>query len=519
LHYDAVVVGAGHNGLIVAGYLAKAGLSVCVLEHDEEVGGCVQTWERFGCKVNPYSFNYGPIHATPVLEDLELERRGLEWLWLDPFTFIPMPDGRHLLFHRDLDETCGHIAEQYSEREADDYCRFIRFYEPVYETMGYWFLDPPLSLEDSLAALDRKEADHLLFAMSTSANRVLKEFFDEEALMIPHCVWGPAIHRQHLDEPGSALLLGAHAALHRWGLSQPVGGSGKLTEAMAQAVEGWGGTVRTRCTVTRVLQTNGEVKGARLADGEIVTGGIVVTAVDPRQALSDLLTEDDLGNELYRKARALHVFEGGCLKVVLAAKELPDYSALPSSSSSEQHVAVQVICPSLDYLEDTYLACRKGLLNDPAFLVTTQSVLDPSLGGTDRYPIGIETRYAPYHIADGRSWDDVKETEGRRVLEILGRFAPNFPDAVTDMEVISPVDFERRIKLPRGDGDHLHLGLDQRFRGRPLAEVCDYRTPIRNLYLTGAGTHPGSGVTGAPGYNAAKAILEDLGKPIPSAAQ
>lgn len=519
MRYDAIIVGAGHNGLTTAGYLAKAGLSVCVLEHAEQVGGCVQTWERFGVKVNPYSFGYGPIHATPVIEDLGLEGHGLKWLWLDPFTFVPMPDGRHLLFHRDLDETCERIAGQFSERDAEDYRRFIEFYDPVYETMGYWFLDPPPSLEDALASLDRKEADHLLFAMSTSANRVLKEFFDEEALMLPHSFWGPAIHRQHLDEPGSALFLGAHAALHKWGLSQPVGGSGKLTEAMARAVEGWGGTIRTRCTVSRVLQASGEVKGVRLTDGETIEGKTVVTAVDPRQALSELLTEDALGRDLHRKARALHVFEGGCLKVVLAAKELPDYSALPSSGPGKHHVGVQIICPSLEYLESTYLACKRGLLNDPAFFVNTQSVLDPSLGAPGRYPIGIETRYAPYHIADGRSWDEVKESEGRRVLEILGRFAPNFPDAVTDMEVISPVDFERRIKLPRGDGDHLHLGLDQRFRGRPLAEVCDYRTPIRNLYLTGAGTHPGSGVTGAPGYNAAKAVLEDLGKPMPSAAR
>jgi phytoene dehydrogenase-like protein len=147
----------------------------------------------------------------------------------------------------------------------------------------------------------------------------------------------------------------------------------------------------------------------------------------------------------------------------------------------------------------------------------TQSVLDPSLGAPNRYPVHIETRYTPYDIADGRNWTEVKESEAQRILNLLGQYAPNFPDAVSDVEVISPVDFETLIKLPRGDGDHVHLGLDQRFRGRPLPEVCDYRTPIKSLYLTGAGMHPGSGVSGAPGFNAAKAILDDLGKPIPSA--
>ncbi len=515
--FDAIIVGAGHNGLIVAGYLAKAGLNVCVLEHDEQVGGCVQTWDRFGIRVNAYSFGYGPIHATPVLEDLELGRHGLEWLWIDPFTFVPLTDGRHLLFHRDLDRTCDHIASQFSDRDAEDYRRFIEFYEPVYETIGYWFLEPPPSLEEALGSLDRDSADRLFHAMSASANRVLKEFFEEKALMIPHAMWGPAIHRQQLDEPGSALYLGAQAALHKWGLSQPVGGSGMLTQSMARAVEGWGGTIRTRCTVARVLQSNGEVKGVRLVDGDTIEGKVVVTAVDPRQALSELLTEEDLGRDLHRKARGIQVFEGGCLKVVLAAKELPVYSSLSSPNPGEQHVAIQLICPSVDFLEDSYLACRQGLLNDPGMFVTTQSVLDPGLGAEGRYPIGIETRYAPYAIDDGRSWDEVKESEGMRTLEVLGRFAPNFPDALIEMEVISPVDFERQIRLPTGDGDHLHLGMDHRFRGRPLPEVCDYRTPIRNLYITGAGTHPGSGVTGAPGYNAAKAVLDDLGKAVPSA--
>ncbi|MFQ5692273.1 MAG: phytoene desaturase family protein, partial [Nitrospinota bacterium] len=505
--------------LIVAGYLSKAGLNVCVLEHADRVGGCVQTWERFGCRINPFSFNYGPIHATPVIEDLELSRHGLEFLWLDPFTFVPMPDGRHLLFHRDLDRTCQGIAEQYTERDAEDYRRFIEFWEPVYETVGYWFLEPPPAFEEILASLEPAQADLMRHAMHASANRLLREFFDEEALMIPQCMWGPALHRQHLDEPGSAFYLGAQAYMHRWGLSQPVGGSGRLTEAMAEAVRGWGGTIRTRCTVSGVIQSGGEVKGVRLADGETLDARVVVTAVDPRQALSALLAPEDIGRTLHRKARALHVFRGGCVKVLLAASELPDYSALPSLGPAAHHVAIQAVCPSLDYLEASYLATRQGVLSDPAFFVTTQSVLDPSLGAPDRYPIGIETRYAPFEMSDGSSWEDVKEREGRRAVEVLGRFAPNFPRAVTDMEVISPVDFETLIRLPTGDGDHLHLGPDQRFRGRPMPEVSGYRTPVRNLYITGAGTHPGSGVTGAPGYNAAKAVLDDLGKPMPSAAR
>lgn len=515
--YDVLLIGAGHNGLVCAGYLAKAGYKVCVLERRAKVGGAVVTEEH----VPGFKFDLGGsahilIHHTPIVADLQLTRYGLRYIDIDPLFFSPYPDGSHLTIWRDVDKTCQSIAA-ISPQDAENYRRFYERWKPLAEGMVDAFINAPtplnlvryLGFNPGISGADRVER---LGDLLRGYGQILRQSFVDPRVQ-GLLGWMAAQSGPPPSEPLSAPFALWHPMYHVSGMKRPEGGSGMLTQALANMILAHGGHIICGAPVARILTEKGRAMGAETTGGIRVTARKVVSGAHIHTTLG-MLQDAPVAERAQRLIRNSRIGNGFGMIVRYAMHELPNYTALPSPADGQpgpQHRALQFICPSLDYLERAYgdyLGGRPSV--DPGLIAMTFSAVDPTLAPAGKQTLFLWGQYYPYELASGKSWDEVGQEVGDQMLETLARYAPNVREAVIGQLVEHPLFLERELGLLRGNVMHLEMSLDQMFLLRPALTLGNYRGPIPGLYLTGASTHPGGGIMGAAGLNAAAAVLKDL---------
>jgi phytoene dehydrogenase-like protein len=506
--YDAIVIGAGHNGLVAAGYLSKSGMRVLVVEKSRYPGGCVRTAELFpGFKVNVYSFEQYLIHSTSIISDLELSKFGLRYYNVDPTIFSPFKDKNYMLFYRDVEKTVRHI-EHFSKHDAKEYARFAKEYDELNEILAGMSEGAPIPFLDLATSLKYAEADRLFQVMLGSAKEILDERFETEYVKVPIAFLGPAAIGLPPSQKGTGWTLGWHLFARK--LARPYGGSGALIEALVKKIELHGSEILLDSEVKRVIVKENKVLGVELEGGRKIESKIVVAACDPKQTFLRLVGEENIDPSIASEVKKIKIAKGIAMKVDYALEGAPEYLCNPEQSA---YPAATYISPSLESLERAYDEYKYGRNpKEPGLMVALHSFADETLSPKGKHALSLETRFTPYELSSGDSWDDEKDRVADEILDIFSEYAPNVKQLVSKKYSASPLDWERDLNLPYGNFLHADMSLDQLFNLRPALGLSQYSTPIAGLYITGAGTHPGGGVSGAPGYNAAKRILADLAK-------
>jgi len=522
--FDVVIVGAGHNGLVTAAYLARAGRRVLVLESRELVGGCAVTEEVWpGYRVSTASY-LSSLMQEKVVRELELQRFGYHVDAKDPAFFSPFPDGRHLFMWQDRAKTLAEIAK-FSARDADAYPKYEAHLERLAIVAESLLLTTPpnfpphgpgdyieyLKLAGRLRGLTRDEIVGLVKIFTQSAADFLDEWFESEQLKVTLATDGVIGANGGPRSPGTAYILLHHCMGgvngHRglWGFVR--GGMGAVSNAIADSARSRGVVIRTNAPVERILVRQGRASAVVLADGEEIVASIVASNLDPKRTFLTLIDSAELDPRFLDAIRKFRS-EGTSLKMNLALSGLPDFTALPGTPGP-QHRATMHICPSVEYIERAWDDAKYGRPSrSPLIEMTIPTMYDPSLAPPARHIMGIFLQYAPYTL-QGTTWDEERETYTERILDVIEEYCPNIRRIVVEKQTLSPLDLERRFGLTGGNIFHGEMGLDQMFVMRPVAGYARYRTPIRGLYLCGSGAHPGGGVMGAPGHNAAREILKD----------
>ncbi len=520
--YDCIVVGAGHNGLICACYLAKAGRKVLVLERRPVVGGAVCTEEI----VPGYKFDVGSsahimFRSTPIMEELGLAAHGLEYIEMDPWAFYPVPgEGRGISFHRDLEKTCASIAEM-SPRDAAAYRDFINRFRELNEGVFETFMQAPkpgsifgtIFRRNLFNRGSRKVWSSLdtTRQLMTSYGRLIDETFESEPMRAA-LYWLAAQSGPPPEEIATGDLVGWQAMIHKHGAWRAKGGSGALTQALARCLRSRGGKVLTDQPVSRIGRGSGARFEVSSADGQIHAARAVVAACHV-QTTFRLLDPALVPTELQRRVDHLRVGNGFGMIVRHAVSELPRYAGQPCDERgvSPCHSSLQLLCPTRQYLRQAFLDYQRGEPpKKPAVLAMTFSALDPTLAPPGKHVLFTWAQYHPYALANGENWDGIAEREADKIYDVVCEYAPNMRGALVDRYIQTPLEIERKLGLLRANVMHLEMSLDQMFFFRPLPELSTYRTHLPGLYLTGASTHPGGGVFGASGRNAARVIQRDL---------
>lgn len=526
-HFDAIVVGAGHNGLVTAAYLAKAGQRVLVLERRDTVGGVAVT-EEFapGFRVDSCMQGTGWIHPA-AWSELELGRRGVELIHTDSTVFAPLPDGDSLLLWRTMQKSAEEI-NRFSPADAanwwtfsDRMARLASFLEALYSITPPDIADVGLSdilsmarLGPHVRRLGTEDTIELLRVLPMSVAELLDDWFETDLLKgtigaggISHIAQGPRA-------AGTAYLLLHHQlGRQRGALRGPTlvrGGIGRLTAALADAAQQYGAEIRTGAAVEDIKTVHGRVGGVRLKNGQELRADRVISNADPRHTVLDLVGPMHFEPTFVRKIKNIK-FRGIRAYVHLALERLP---AFASRREGDTHLRGRIsLSPSLDYLERASDDAKYGRVSEKPYLsIVIPSLSDDSLAPAGKHVMSIAVQYAPYHRNDG-DWDDARrDALGDHVLDTLAEYAPDIRECISHRQVLTPHDLEDIYGVPEGHLYHGELTLDQFFFMRPVAGWAQYRTPIHGLYVCGASTHPGGGVIGAPGYNAAREITSHLKK-------
>ena len=509
---DVAIVGGGHNGLVTAAYLARAGLSVTVLERREIVGGACVTEELipgFSCSSCAYVAN----DLTPkVLHELDLRRFGLELYQTGISIASISEDGRGFALYNDLDRSLREL-EGVGPREGEGLVRLglrmARLAEIVHPTL---LRSPPTlaELEGELRAVGEGPLFEEFF--KGSASDLLDHYFDSDVVKGMFAFFAMVSTYGGPRTPGTAYVY-AH---HSWGsfegkLGQfafPRGGMGAISESLAACARHHGAVVRTDAEVRRIVAADGRAAGVELADGEVVEARAVVSNADPRVTFLDLTEKGVLDPGFVTAVERLD-FRGTMARVHVALDGLPEFVA-GGAAPGPYHAGVTVAHASVDRLEAAWQAQRAGrIAEDPVVEFTVPTAHDPTLAPPGKHLLITGVQQVPFDLAEG-TWDDARAQFTRRVVAQLARVSPGIEDRILATATVTPLDLERTYGLTGGNIFHGALTLDQLFGGRPLPTCADYRTPLEGLYLCGSGTHPGGGVSGAPGHNAAWAVLEDL---------
>jgi phytoene dehydrogenase-like protein len=521
--YDAVVIGGGHNGLVCAAYLARAGRRVLVLERREILGGCAATeqiWPGYRVSTGAYLVS---LMQPRIVRELDLERHGYQVDAKDPAFFSAFPDRRYLFMWQDPARTIAEIRK-FSARDAAVYPAYEAQIERLSRMVETLLLRTPpqfpparagdlleyLKLAARLYRLGGRDLVALVRIFTQSVADFLDEWFESEEVKVTLATDGVIGANGGPRSPGTAYILLHHTMGsvdgHRglWGF--PRGGMGAVSEAIAAAARAAGAEIRAGAAVTNILVREGRVQGVALADGTQIAAKVVASNLDPRRTFLDLLEERAVDPD-YLAAIRRYRSEGTSLKMNLALAGLPEFLALPGAPGP-QHRATMHICPSIEYVERAWDDAKYGRPSArPLLELTIPTVYDPSLAPPGKHILGVFLQYAPYTLA-GAHWNELKQAYAARVIELIAEYAPNIGSLVEQMEVLTPLDFERRFGITGGNIFHGEMSLDQMFAMRPVAGWARYRTPVKGLYLCGSGTHPGGGVMGAPGYNAAREILK-----------
>ena len=520
--YDAIIIGAGHNGLITAAYLARAGKRVLVLERRHLVGGATVTEEVFpGFRFSVFSYVVSLLRPR-IIEELELTQHGLFLLPLDG-TFTPLPNGSYLARWHDAAKTRTEL-QRFSRRDADRYSEFghqmhhlSRAVRALLETVppeptSLWPSDMSglVQVGTHVRRLGRDRLYELTRLMTSSSADYLDRWFECDPLKATMSASGIIGTFLGPRSPGSAYVLLHHymgeidGVSRSWGF--PRGGTGAVAEAIASSARSAGAEIRTEAPIAKILVKRGAATGVVLENGDEILGRVVASSLDPKRTFLGLLDEGELDDTFVRRVRSYKI-RGSSGKVNLALSELPDFTALPGDGP---HLRGSIsISPSLDYLETAYDDAKYGRFSRRPYMdILIPSVLDPSMAPPGQHVMSIFVQYAPYHLQTG-TWDDQREAFGDAVVDTLSEYAPNLKDAILHRQVLSPFDIEQTVGLTEGNIFQGELSLDQLFFLRPVAGWGKFRTPIRNLYLCGSGAHPGGGIMGAPGWLAALEMLKD----------
>ena len=506
--YDAIVIGAGHNGLVAAWYLANAGRKVLVLERRGIVGGAAVTEELWpGYHVPTCSYICYLLQAK-VIEDMRLRAHGFAVHQLAPGGFTPFPDGRAILSWKERERTAAGLAA-FSPRDAEAYPRYIALRERMAAILHRYFLtEPPTLVElvDSVRGTDDEALlERLLFGAMTD---LLDEYFESPEVK----AWlVGAWDAGDPDAPGS-LLSYAYPGVSLFTPDENagivVGGMGGITQAMAHACRAAGVEVRTNAEVARIVIAGGRARGVALAGGEEVAGRVVLSNADPKRTFLRLVPREALDPAFVRSIERLKT-RAAYLKFHAALADLPDFSAWLGAEYDPKMLAQIKICPSVDYYRKAWDDAVHGRVTDcPVMAVQIPSVYDRTLVADGGHVMSIWVQYAPVEPAEG-TWDELRERAGEGLIDTLARYAPNMRAVIRDWVLYTPRDIERRVGMTDGNIRHIDMVAGQLFAGRPLPGWAGYRTPVAGLYLCGAGPHPGGEVTGAPGHNAAHAVLRD----------
>ena len=520
--YDAIVVGAGHNGLVTACYLARAGLRVLVLERRYVVGGACVTEETFpGYKVSTASYVNSLFH-TQIVRDLNLERYGYEVLPRDPSSFTPFPDGRSLMMGPDLEQTRKEIAK-FSKRDAERYPQYEAMLERVAALVEPTLtMAPPDILRPRLADLRalltlglsfrrlRDGAGEAVEILTGAARPILDRWFESEELkgtLATDAIIGAMASP---SMPGTAYVL-FHHVMGEAGGTRGVwaymrGGMGGITQALAGAARNLGAEIRCEAEVQRILVRDGRTEGVALANGDELHASLVVSNADANVTFLELLDRNELPEAFVADVERIN-YASASLKINVALGELPSFRAPPGSEPGPQHRGTIHICPDQDYIERAYDDAKYGRPSaQPVIEFQLPSVVDPTVAPEGRHLMSMFIQYAPYELRDG-SWNDQRDAFADRCFAIVDEYAHNFTSSVIDRQVLAPPDLERVFNLTGGNIFQGAMTPGQLFAFRPAPGWARYRTPIRGLYLCGSAAHPGGGVMGTPGYNAAREIL------------
>lgn len=542
--YDAIIIGGGHNGLVTASYLAKAGKKVLVLERRDTLGGAAATEEIWpGFKINTGASDVGMVRPE-IIAELGLRQHGLDFIESPVTAFAPQPDGPALTMWRDPRETKAEIA-RFSAADAEKFPAFIRLVTALTSILDQIMTTIPPTLEESkagdliawaklglkLKGLGQREMMESLRTLPMTAQEFLDEWFESEALKGLLGAAGISGIMQGPQSSGTAFVMLYHylgTADGGFKATRMVrGGTGQLAAALASAARRYGAEIRTGAEVSQIVLEENPSSGAvyaagvALARGETVQAKAVISNADPRRTLFGLVGAPNLEPHFVRRIRNMR-FRGCTAKVNLALSGLPEFTSLPAGNAVENNAYLGghiIISPSLEYLERAYDHAKYGRFSEQPYLdVVIPTVLDPSLAPAGQHVMSITMQYAPYNLRgssgaaeQGSGWDErQKQALGDKVIDTLAHYTPNLKDLIRHCQVITPLDWEQEYGLTEGNIFHGEMTLDQLLFMRPVPGYGQYRTPVERLYLCGAGTHPGGGVTGAPGYNAAREILSDL---------
>ena len=512
---DAIIIGAGHNGLVAAGYLARAGKKVIVLEQRDRVGGACTLEEPFpGFTMSPCAYVVSLLRPE-IIRDLELHRYGFEAYVKDPQMFVPYRDGKHLFLRASTEKTIEGIREL-SAHDAEAYPKFLRFFDRASEILNPILLEEPPSVADLAARFRGEDEEIYRYLMFGNLYDMLSDYFESDYLRAAFAGQGVIGTFIGPKTPGSVYVMWHHmfgevnGEQGMWGYVR--GGMGRISFAMAASAEAHGAVIRTDTRVAKILVNNGKAEGVRLENGEELRATTVLSNADPKRTFLQFCADADL-DKGFLKRIAQFKTDSAVIKLNVALKELPSFRCLPGTTPGLQHAGSCEISPTPDWVQNAYEDAAHGELSRKPYIEAyMQSSTDPTIAPAGKHTISMFCQYAPYHLK-GREWsEDVKREMANRIITTMTEFAPNFADAIIDYQVLSPVDIEQRYGMPNGNIFHGEITPDQLFSLRPTPECARYRTPIEGLYLCGSGTHPGGGVMGAPGHNAAKAVLHDWEK-------
>ena len=521
-HYDAIVIGGGHNGLVNAAYLAKAGKKVLVLERRHVLGGAAVTEEIVpGFLFSECSYVVSLLRPE-IIRELDLPRHGLEILPLDG-TFSPMADGDYLWRMNDHARTQREIrrhsrldAEAYDEfsKMMTPMCRFVKpilsMIPPDPTTLHPKDLSQLYFLANRLRELSSDERYTLVQLMTMSAADFLDQWFETDVLKATMSASGIIGTFLGIRSPGTAYVLLHHymgeidGAFRSWGFSR--GGTGAISNAIAAAAREAGVEIRTQASVDKIVVKNGRAVGVALKSGEEISANVVSSSVDPHLTFEKFLEPSELPGDFLEGVRR-YKFRGSSGKVNLALDALPEFKSMPGPGA---HLRGAIsISPGIEYMERAYDDAKYGHFSRRPYIdMVIPSLTDPSVAPPGKHVMSCFVQYAPYKLARG-TWDDQREAFGDTVVDTIAEHAPNIKKIIIDRQILTPLDLEREFGLTQGNIFQGELSLEQLFFLRPVPGWAYYRTPIDNLYMCGSATHPGGGIMGAPGRIASQVILKE----------
>ncbi|HEY3623072.1 MAG TPA: NAD(P)/FAD-dependent oxidoreductase [Roseiarcus sp.] len=527
---DVIVIGGGHNGLTAAAYLAMTGLKVTVLERRAQVGGAAVTEEFHPGFRNSIAAYTVSLLNPKIIRDLELHRHGLRIVERPLSNFLPLPDGRYLKVAPG--RTKAGVAK-FSARDAERLGAYEARLDRLTDVLRALALETPPNLATgqrltvNLAALlETAKVGNRLRSLGLEGQRDLLEIFTRSA--------GDLLDQWFESDPIKAILgfdaiVGTYASPytagtgyvllhHCWGevngkrgvWGHAIGGMGAIAQAIARACAVRDVDIRTNCAVKEILVEKGRAAGVVTDKGEKLAARAVVSNLHPKLTFERLLDPAALPDD-FRARIAAYRSGSGSFRMNLALSELPSFAALPGRDAAEHHGSGIVIAPSLAYMERAFMDARlSGWSAQPIIEMLIPSTLDDTLSPTGRHVASIFCQHVAPKLPDGRSWDEARETVADLMIDTVESYAPGFRASVITRQILSPVDLEREFGLVDGDIFHGRLSLDQLYSARPVLGHADYRSPIPGLYMCGASTHPGGGVTGAPGHNAAREMIRDF---------